>query len=85
MGLSIARYLTELHDGTLTVSSESGRKALNAEADGVGSIFVLTLPSSSFDLIDSEDHDERSSTSSADSESLWPQIVSPASDTALTR
>ena len=74
LGLSIARYLTELHDGTLTVSTEATN----------GSIFVLKLPSSSFELIDSEDYGKRSSVTSADSESLWPQIVSPTSDAALT-
>ena len=75
LGLSIARYLTELHDGTLTVSTEATN----------GSIFVLKLPSSSFELIDSEDYGKRSSVTSADSESLWPQIVSPTSGAALTR
>ncbi len=78
LGLSIARYLTELHDGTLAVSTVA------AAAAPSGAIFELKLPSSSFDLIDSDD-DTPATAVSVDSESLWPQIVSPASDTALTR
>ncbi len=70
LGLSIARYLTELHDGTLTVVP-------NTAGTG-GSIFVMKLPASSFELIDSDDDTELTSGTSADSESLWPQIVSPA-------
>ncbi len=77
LGLSIARYLTELHDGTLTVSPE-------ARTTG-GSIFVLRLPASSFELIDAVDDGRQASMTSADSESLWPQIVSPTSNAALTR
>ncbi|MCZ6539551.1 MAG: ATP-binding protein [Chloroflexi bacterium] len=79
LGLSIARYLTELHDGTLTVSPQT------AGAPAGGSTFVLKLPSSSFDLIDSEGDVDQAGVTAADSESLWPQIVSPASDTALSR
>ncbi|MCZ6539963.1 MAG: ATP-binding protein, partial [Chloroflexi bacterium] len=78
LGLSIARYLTELHDGTLAVSTVA------AAAAPSGAIFELKLPSSSFDLIDSYD-DTPATAASVGSESLWPQIVSPASDTALTR
>ena len=79
LGLSIARYLTELHGGTLTVSQESRGD------EATGSIFVLTLPSSSFELIDSEDDVIQASKTSVPDESLWPNIVSPASDRALTR
>ncbi len=79
LGLSIARYLTELHDGTLTVAP----KAPGTTTDG--STFVLKLPSSSFELIDAEGDDEKASTISADSESLWPQVVSPSSDRTPAR
>ena len=79
LGLSIARYLTELHDGTLTISQETSGDAAS------GSTFVLKLPASSFELIDAEDDGEQARSTTADSESLWPQIVSPASNAALTR
>ncbi len=79
LGLSIARYLTELHDGTLTISQETSGDAAS------GTTFVLKLPASSFELIDAEDDGEQARSMTADSESLWPQIVSPASNTALTR
>jgi len=79
LGLSIARYLTELHDGTLTISQETSGDAAS------GTTFVLKLPASSFELIDAEDDGEQAGSTTADSESLWPQIVSPASNTALTR
>jgi signal transduction histidine kinase len=76
LGLSIARYLTELHDGTLTV-----------ESDGVqeGSTFVLKLPASSLDLLDDDSPNGTVSEEELDDESLWPQAISGPSDTTFTR
>ncbi|MDA1279823.1 MAG: ATP-binding protein [Chloroflexi bacterium] len=73
LGLSIARYLTELHDGTLAVL-ENGLP---------GSTFVLRLPASSFDLLDAESGDPGTGTSH-DGESLWPRVVSPSSRKPVT-
>lgn len=75
LGLSIARYLTELHDGTLTV-----------ESDGVqeGSTFVLRLPASSLDLLDDDSEDDQTDGVNADDESLWPQAIKAPSDSAFT-
>jgi len=76
LGLSIARYLTELHDGTLTV-----------ESDGVqeGSTFVLRLPASSLDLLDDESPNGTVDGEEIDDESLWPQAISGPNDSAFTR
>jgi len=76
LGLSIARYLTELHDGTLSV-----------ESDGVqeGSTFVLKLPASSLDLLDDDTSDESSGVTETDDESLWPQVITSPNDTSFTR
>jgi signal transduction histidine kinase len=77
LGLSIARYLTELHDGTLTVAVD--------DQQTVGSTFVLNLPAASFDLLDDDSADPQISASEVDEESLWPQAISAPSDRAFTR
>lgn len=75
LGLSIARYLSELHDGTLTVSTEVTS----------GSTFVLRLPASSFDLIDSEIDEGPTQTAPVDSDSLWSQGAAPRSNKTFIR
>jgi hypothetical protein len=77
LGLSIARYLTELHDGTLTVAVD--------DQQTVGSTFVLKLPAASFDLLDDDSADPQISASEVDEESLCPQAISAPSDRAFTR
>jgi signal transduction histidine kinase len=66
LGLSIARYLTELHDGTLTVDKGS---------PGSGSTFVLRLPASSLDLLDDDSPDTGTDSSRTDEEALWPSAI----------
>jgi len=75
LGLSIARYLTELHDGSLTVREDAKR----------GATFVLRLPASSFDLLDSDGPDSERTKSSSDTESLWPQMSGSTLGRTLTR
>ena len=53
LGLSIARYLTELHEGTLTGDTDT---------EDSGSTFVLRLPASSLDTLDDENVNERAYT-----------------------
>ena len=76
LGLSIARYLTELHGGTLTVDGDSTHQ---------GGIFVLKLPASSLDLLDEENSAQQSDIPDMDDESLWPQVTTAPTDTAYTR
>lgn len=74
--LSIARYLTELHDGTLDVESDDSV---------VGSSFVLKLPASSLDLLDEEPANGHVEGEEFDDESLWPKEITAPSDTAITQ
>ncbi len=74
LGLSIARYLTELHEGTLTVVPNMTK----------GSIFELKLPASSLDLLDDEYVDSGPEESDSTTESLWPQAINQPSDKAFT-
>jgi signal transduction histidine kinase len=76
LGLSIARYLTELHEGTLTVDTDTQDN---------GSTFVLKLPASSLDMLDDENVNGRADTEGIDDEVLWPQATHTPSDTAFTR
>jgi signal transduction histidine kinase len=75
LGLSIARYLTELHDGTLTVAEGSPES---------GSTFVLKLPASSLDLLDDDDPGAEHGAATIDEESLWPQAVPSPSNKAFS-
>jgi signal transduction histidine kinase len=75
LGLSIARYLAELHGGTLVVSTESTQ----------GSTFILRLPSSSFDLLDAEVDDDQADVVSTETESLWPKGAPVALRNTLAR
>ena len=75
LGLSIARYLTELHEGTLTVASDGVQE---------GSTFVLCLPASSLDMLDDDSPDNTQDNSEIDDESLWPQVMTTPSDSAFT-
>ncbi len=77
LGLSIARYLTELHDGSLTVAINDGEVQ--------GSTFVLKLPASSLDLLDDEFTDEPADGVDAEDDSLWPRAITTPSDSAFTR
>jgi signal transduction histidine kinase len=76
LGLSIARYLTELHDGTLTIATST--------PEG-GSTFVLRLPASSLDLLDDELTEAPSQVGEQFGESLWPQDITQPSDRAFTK
>jgi len=76
LGLSIARYLTELHEGSLSVESD-GRRS--------GATFVLKLPASSLDMLDDDSTNQHIDGSGTDDESLWPQPVQAPSDAAFTR
>jgi signal transduction histidine kinase len=76
LGLSIARYLTELHDGSLTI---------DVDDDMQGSTFVLRLPASSLDMLDDDSSDGRTSTVEIDDEALWPGTISTPTDPAITR
>lgn len=75
LGLSIARYLTELHDGTLTIAT--------AAPEG-GSTFVLRLPASSLDLLDDELPEGSPQSEEELNESLWPQAITQPSNRAFT-
>jgi signal transduction histidine kinase len=74
LGLSIARYLTELHDGTLSVATDTGVE---------GSTFVLKLPASSLDLLDDDSDEKRSDSDIAEDESLWPQAITQPTNTTF--
>jgi len=76
LGLSIARYLTELHDGTLSVASDGVQE---------GSTFVLRLPASSLDLLDDDSPDVSANGTEIDDGSLWPQAIGSPSDKAFTQ
>jgi len=76
LGLSIARYLTELHDGTLTVAPVDVQQ---------GVTFVLRLPASSLDLLDDESAAANATASDIDDGSLWPQVTGTPTDNAFTR
>ena len=65
LGLSIAKYLTELHEGKLSVDSTLGE----------GSTFELCLPASSLDLLD-DDLDETLDDDSELANQVWPPIAS---------
>jgi signal transduction histidine kinase len=75
LGLSIARYLTELHEGTLTIAAASEES---------GSTFVLRLPASSLDLLDDESSEAPAEANEQMNESLWPQAITQPSDKAFT-
>jgi signal transduction histidine kinase len=75
LGLSIARYLTELHEGTLSVASGVEK----------GSIFELKLPASSLDLLDDDSPDASANGTDIDDGSLWPQAIGTPSDKAFTQ
>jgi K+-sensing histidine kinase KdpD len=75
LGLSIARYLTELHEGTLTIATASEES---------GSTFVLRLPASSLDLLDDEQSEAPPQVDEDLNESLWPQAITQPSDKAFT-
>jgi signal transduction histidine kinase len=75
LGLSIARYLTELHEGTLTIATGS---------EETGSTFLLRLPASSLDLLDDEQPEAPSQVDEELNESLWPQAITQPSDKAFT-
>lgn len=75
LGLSIARYLTELHEGTLTVDTDT---------QDSGSTFVLRLPASSLDMLDDENVNGRVDIESIDDEAMWPQATRSPSHTAFT-
>jgi len=75
LGLSIARYLTELHDGTLTIATAS---------EETGSTFVLRLPVSSLDLLDDEPAKGAPQVDEEANESLWPQVITQPSGKAFT-
>jgi len=76
LGLSIARYLTELHDGTLTIGTAPTE---------TGSTFVLRLPASSLDLLDDEPTEAPPQVDEELNESLWPQAIIQPSDKAFTK
>lgn len=65
LGLSIAQYLTELHEGKLSVDSTLGE----------GSTFELRLPASSLDLLD-DDLDETLADETKLSNQVWPPVTS---------
>jgi signal transduction histidine kinase len=65
LGLSIAQYLTELHEGKLSVDSTLG----------AGSTFELRLPASSLDLLD-DDLDETLADETKLSNQVWPPVTS---------
>jgi hypothetical protein len=65
LGLSTARYLTELHDGTLAVQPDTVS----------GAMFVLRLPASSLDLLDGDPYEDQITTTEVDEESLWPREI----------
>lgn len=75
LGLSIARYLTELHDGTLLVESEGTQE---------GSTFVLKLPASSLDLLDNDSPNGKVESDEIEDDSLWPQVMTTPPDSAIT-
>ena len=65
LGLSIAQYLTELHEGKLSVDSTLG----------AGSTFELRLPASSLDLL-VDDLDETLADETKLSNQVWPPVTS---------
>lgn len=76
LGLSIARYLTELHDGSLTVVSDGTQE---------GATFMLRLPASSLDLLDDDSANDRVDGGEIDDESLWPQAIKTPTDSPISR
>ena len=65
LGLSIAQYLTELHEGKLSVDSTLG----------AGSTFELRLPASSLDLLD-DDLNQTLADAAELSNQVWPPVAS---------
>jgi K+-sensing histidine kinase KdpD len=76
LGLSIARYLTELHEGTLTVDTDTEHS---------GPTFVLKLPASSLDMLDDDTTSGRTDAQGFDDEAIWPQAIRTPSDTPFNR
>ena len=76
LGFSIARYLSELHEGTLAVDTDT---------EDSGSTFVLRLPASSLDMLDDDTTNGRTDAEGFDDEDLWPQAIRTPSDTPFNR
>jgi hypothetical protein len=76
LGFSIARYLSELHEGTLAVDTDT---------EDSGSTFVLRLPASSLDMLDDDTTNGRTDAEGFDDEDLWPQVIRTPPDTPFNR